>query len=138
MALVYLKALLTTAALLLAVVELATMGQVRGYIHFVKLPVRTLVKLHRWVGIGLSAIVLVVMVLCLYVIYGLGYHLEFSRIKAHVPFGAAAAIILVAKVLAANRYRRHLRHALAAGLLAFGLVAGTFVFSALWFYLGLA
>jgi hypothetical protein len=79
-----------------------------------------------------------VMVLCLYVIYGLGYHLEFSRIKAHVPFGAAAAIILVAKVLAANRYRRHLRHALAAGLLAFGLVAGTFVFSALWFYLGLA
>jgi len=122
----------------LAVVQLVTMGQVRGYIRFVKVPVRTLVRVHRWVGIGLSALVLVVMLLCLYVIVGLGYNLEYSRVKAHIPLGAAAALVLAAKVLASHRYRRYLRHSLRLGLLAFAFVAGTFVFSALWFYLGLA
>ncbi len=138
MALVELKALFTTITLALALVELATMGQVRGYVRLVNLPPRTLVRVHRWAGVALTIFALIVMVLCLYAIFGLGYNLGFSRIKVHAPLGAAMAVILVAKVLASNGHRRYLRYALKAGLLAFGLAVGTFVFSALWFYLGLA
>lgn len=138
MDLVNLKALLTTAALLLALFELATMGQVRGYIKLVKVPPRTLVRLHRWAGVVLTIFALVVMVLCLYSIFGLGYNVGFSRTKVHIPLGAGLVLVLIAKVLASNGHRRYLRYALKAGLLAFGLAVGTFVFSALWFYLGLA
>lgn len=138
MGLTYFKALLTTAALLLALVQTVTMLQVRGTIKLARLPVRTLVRIHRWVGIALTILVLLVALLCLYAVFGLGYHLEFSRVQAHVPLGAAAAIVLAAKVLVSNRYRRYLRHSMALGLWALGLLAGTFVFSALWLYLGLA
>jgi len=129
------KSLLTTVALLLAAVQLWSMAEVRGLVRLFPVETRILVKLHRWGGAAALGVVLLVGMVCLYAVFAERYGLYTPRLQVHAVLGFLAAVVLASKVLIANRFRHCLRFALPLGLTAALLLLGTFVFSALWWFL---
>jgi len=135
MSLEMLKAIATTVVLVLALVQVLWMAQVRGYVRLLPFEKRRLRQWHRWGGIVVLVMALALAVTC---VSGLGYRLYSTRAQAHAAMGALAILVLLLKVAIANRFRRYLRFTLALGTAAGLLILGTFVASALWYFVRVA
>jgi uncharacterized membrane protein len=131
MSLEMLKSIVTTIVLALALGQALGMAQVRGYVRLLPLEKKQLRVLHRRGGIAALVLSLAVAVTC---VVGFGYELYSPRVKAHVVMGALAILVLLLKVAITHRFRRYLRYNTALGAAAGLLVLGTFIASALWYF----
>ena len=126
-----LKSIVTTIVLALALGQAVGMAQVRGYVRLLPLEKQQLRLLHRRGGIAALVLTLAVAVTC---VVGFGYELYSPRVKAHVVMGALAILVLLLKVAITNRFRRYMRYNTALGAAAGLLILGTFIASALWYF----
>jgi len=126
-----LKSIVTTIVLALALGQAVGMAQVRGYVRLMPLEKQQLRLLHRRGGIAALVLTLAVAVTC---VVGFGYELYSPRVKAHVVMGALAILVLLLKVAITHRFRRYLRYNTALGAAAGLLILGTFIASALWYF----
>jgi hypothetical protein len=126
-----LKSIVTTIVLALALGQAVGMAQVRGYVRLLPLEKQQLRLLHRRGGIAALVLTLAVAVTC---VVGFGYELYSPRVKAHVVMGALAILVLLLKVAITHRFRRYLRYNTALGAAAGLLILGTFIASALWYF----
>jgi len=125
------KAMMTTIVLALALGQALGMAQVRGYVRLLRVEKKRLVQWHRLGGAATLLLALAVAAMC---VFGKRYAYYSPRVLAHAVMGALAVLVLAAKAVIANRYRRYLRYALALGAAAGLLVLGTFITSALWYF----
>lgn len=125
-----LKSLLAGLVLLLAVFQLLQMLQVRRYIHVFPWAPKTLLRLHRWGGVLTLALTALIVALCLYDVFGLGYPVREFPVIAHAVLGGTAGLLLLGKVAASNRFRKYLRYGGRMGVATVSLLALTFWFSA--------
>ena len=132
MSVLMLKSILTSVVLLLAVGEAFSGLRLRGYFKRVRLPVKALRLWHRVGGDVTLALTTVVGIIC---VSNLGLTVYALRVPAHAGLGALAGLAMVVKVVMARRYRRLLRQALKIGAVAGFSLLGTFVLSALWYFL---
>lgn len=135
MSLGMLKSLVTTVILALAVMQALGMAQVRGYVRVLPGEKRQLRRLHRWGGIAALALTLAVAVIC---VLGEGYGLYSLRLRLHAVMGVLAMLVMLLKVAITHRFRRYLRYNTALGAAAGLLILGTFVASALWYFVQVA
>ncbi len=131
MSLEMVKSVMTTLVLALALAQALGMAQVRGYVRLLSVSKRQLVRWHRLGGAATLLLALAVAAMC---VFGERYAYYSPRVLAHLAMGAAAILILTAKAIISNRFRRYLRHALALGAAAGLLILGTFITSALWYF----
>ena len=131
------KSVVTTIVLALALGQALGMGQVRGYVRLVPLEKKRLRLLHRWGGIAVLVLTLTVAMICVFAIGG-RYASYSPRVLAHLHIGALAILVLLLKVAITNRFRRYLRYNTALGIAAGLLILGTFVASALWYFVQVA
>jgi hypothetical protein len=129
-----LKTVLASLAVLLALEEAWTMAEVRGFTKLLPRRPKVLVRIHRWGGVAALILVLVIISVGLLAVFVFGYRLHSPRLLAHASLGVLAALALTAKVIASNRQRRWLRHSLALGIGAGTLIAGAFLFGAVWYW----
>jgi cytochrome bd-type quinol oxidase subunit 2 len=131
------KSVLTTVVLALALGQALGMAQVRGYVRLVPLERKRLRQWHRWGGIAVLVLTVMVAVMC---VFGIGgrYASYSPRVLAHLHLGALAIVVLLVKVAIARRFRRYLRFTLVLGAAAGLLILGTFVASALWYFVQVA
>jgi len=142
MSLEMLKSLVTTVILVLGVMQALGMAQVRGYVRVLPGYVRVLPgekrqlrRLHRWGGIAALVLTLAVAVAC---VLGEGYELYSLRLRLHAVMGVLAVLVMLLKVAITRRFRRYLRYNTALGAAAGLLILGTFVASALWYFVQVA
>jgi len=135
MSLEMLKSLVTTIVLALAVMQTLGMAQVRGYVRLLPVEKRQLRRLHRWGGMAALVLILVVAVTC---VLGEGYELYSLRLRLHAVMGVLAMLVMLLKVAITHRFRRYLRYNMALGTAAGLLILGTFVASALWYFVQVA
>ena len=121
-----LKTLLAAVAVLLALFQVLVMAQVRGKLSIFPAKPRELIRVHKQLGRATLALVTLIGLLCLYVVFGLGYPTTSPHVQAHALLGTAAGLVLVLKVFVANRRRAYLRHAMAHGITAATLLALAF------------
>ena len=131
MSLEMLKSLVTTVILALAVMQALGMAQVRGYVRLLPVEKRQLRRFHRWGGIAALVLTLAVAVAC---VLGEGYELYSLRVQAHMVMGVLAMVVMSLKVAITHRFRRYLSFNSALGAAAGLLILGTFVPSALWYF----
>jgi hypothetical protein len=137
MSLEMLKSVVTTVVLALALVQALWMAQVRGYVRLLPFAKKRLRRWHRWGGIAVLVLTVAVAVMCMFGIGG--RYVSYSpRVLAHLHMGALAIMVLLLKVVITNRFRRYLRFTLALGAAAGLLILGTFVASALWYFVQVA
>jgi hypothetical protein len=131
------KSVVTTVVLALALVQALGMGQVRGYVRLLPFERKRLRQWHRWGGIAGLVLTCVVAVMC---VSGIGgrYASYSARVLAHLHMGTLAILVLLVKVVITNRFRRYLRYNTALGIAAGLLILGTFVTSALWYFVQVA
>jgi hypothetical protein len=132
-----LKSVMTTVILALALVQALWMAQVRGYVRLLPFAKKRLRRWHRWGGIAVLVLTLTVAVMCVFAIGG-RYASYSPRVLAHLHMGTLAIMVLLLKVVITNRFRRYLRFTLALGAAAGLLILGTFVASALWYFVQMA
>jgi hypothetical protein len=135
MSLEMLKSVVTTVILALALMQALGMAQVRGYVRLLPVKKGWLRQYHRWGGIAVLVLTLAIAVTC---VCGEGYELYSLRVRLHVVMGVLAALVLLLKVVITHRFRRYLRFNLALGVAAGLLILGTFVASALWYFVRVA
>jgi hypothetical protein len=136
MSLEMLKSVVTTVVLALAVGQALGGAQVRGYVRLLPFERRQLRRWHRWGGIVVLVLTLVVALICM---FGIGGNVSYSlRVQAHVAMGSLATLVLLVKVAISHRFRRYMRSTLALGIAAGFLILGTFVTSALWYFVQVA
>jgi len=131
MSLEMVKAIVTTVVLALALMQALWMAQVRGWVRLLPFEKKRLRQWHRWGGIAVLVLTLAVAVTC---VFSEGYVLYSLRVQAHAVMGALAILVLLVKVVITNRFRRYLRYNTALGIAASLLILGTFVASALWYF----
>ena len=68
-------------------------------------------------------------------VFGERYAYYPPRVLAYTVMGGLALLVLEVKTVIANRFRRYLRYALGLGAAAGLLILGTFIASALWYFL---
>jgi hypothetical protein len=131
------KSIVTTVVLALALGQALGMGQVRGYVRLLPLEKKRLRQWHRWGGVAVLVLTCAVAVIC---VFGIGgrYVYYSPRVLAHLHMGTLAIVVLLLKVVIAHRFRRYLRFTLALGAAAGLLILGTFVASALWYFVQVA
>lgn len=135
MSLEMIKSVMTIIVLALALVQALGMAQVRGYVHLLPSENKRLRQWHRWGGIATLVLALAVAVIC---VCGERYTYYSLRVQAHAVMGALAILVLLLKVAITNRFRRYLRFTLALGTAAGLLILGTFIASALWYFIQVA
>ena len=137
MSLEMLKSVVTTVVLALALGQALGMAQVRGWVRLLPVEKARLRQWHRWGGIAVLVLTLAVAVTC---VFGIGgRYVSYSpRVLAHLHMGALAIVALLVKVVITNRFRRYLRYNTALGIAAGLLILGTFVASALWYFVQVA
>ena len=133
MSLEMLKSIVTTIVLALALAQALGMAQVRGYVPLLLIEKKRLRWLHRWGGIAVLVLTCAVAVICVFGI-GEGYAPYSPRVQVHVVMGSLVILVLLLKVAITNRFRRYLHFTLALGTAAGLLILGTFVASALWYF----
>jgi hypothetical protein len=126
------KSLLATSALLLAIMQTFTGLRTRGYFRRIPLPARTFRLWHRVGGDVTLALTTLVAMLC---VYYAGIAFSPPRVPAHTALGTLAGLSMVAKVAIARKYRRRIRYSLKIGAVGGFSVLGTFILSALWYFL---
>ena len=127
------KAILTTAVLLLALLQFLSQAVVRGWIKGGNK--KLMASLHRPGGIVTYILVLVVLGLCLYVMFGPDggglVMLAPMRVILHAVFGSLLLLVLTAKAIISNFARKQLRVngplGIAAGVLTLGLFLASVV-----------
>jgi hypothetical protein len=131
------KSVVTTVVLALALGQALGMAQVRGYVRLLPVDKRRLRRWHRWGGMAMLVLTCAVAVIC---VLGIGgrYASYSARVLAHLHMGALAIVVLLLKVAIAHRFRRYLRFTLVLGAAAGLLILGTFVASALWYFVQVA
>jgi drug/metabolite transporter (DMT)-like permease len=92
---------------------------------------KQLVQWHRLGGAATLLLALAVAAMC---VLGERYAYYSPRVQAHAVMGVLAILVLAVKAVITNRFRRYLRHALVLGTVAGLLVLGTFIASALWYF----
>lgn len=132
MSLFILKSALTGVALLLAIGQAFSGMRLRGYFKRIPLPLKPLRLWHRVAGDVTLALTAMVGIICISRL-GVGFHTP--RVPAHATLAVLAGLAMVAKVLMARRYRRLLKEALRIGAVAGFSLLGTFIWSALWYFL---
>lgn len=135
MSLEMIKSVVTSLVLALALVQALGMAQVRGYVRLLPVGKRQLVQLHRLGGAATLLLALAVAAMC---VFGERYAYYSPRVQAHAAMGVLAILVLATKAVISNRFRDYLRHALALGAAAGLLILGTFVASALWYFVQMA
>ncbi|GEM_PF-1363857 len=125
------KSVMTTIVLALALAQALGMAQVRGYVRLLPVEKKQLVQMHRLGGAATLLLALAVAAMC---VLGERYAYYTPRVQAHAVMAALAILILVLKAAITNRFRRYLRFALPLGATAGLLVLGTFIASALWYF----
>ena len=130
------KSILATVVLVLALGQVVSMAQLRGYLKFklIPLPTKSLRTWHRWGGDATLLLTLLVALICLTYEAYYPYH---WRIPLHVALGSLAALVMLAKLLMARRFRSYLRYGPLLGAIAGLSVLGTFLASALWYLVSL-
>jgi uncharacterized membrane protein len=129
------KAIMTTIVLALALVQALGMAQVRGWVRLLPVEKKRLRQWHREGGIVALVLTMAIAVTC---VVGFGYELYSPRVKAHAMMGTLAVVALFLKVVITNRFRRYLRYNMALGMAAGLLILGTFIASALWYFVQVA
>jgi hypothetical protein len=129
MSLVTLKELLAIIIVVLALVELLSMGQIRGYIHFLPVKPKQLLRIHRLGGRTILVVLLVTVGIGWLGVLFWGYPLYSPRWLAHMVLGDLAALILCAKFLIVHRFRKYARRNGTLGVTAGLLLLGGAVFS---------
>ncbi len=129
------KSILTTIALMLAVVQSITGLRLRGYLKSLALPIRYLRPWHRWGGDATLALTLTVALLCFTHFPFFTYSL---RVTLHVALGTLALAVMSTKVIIARRFRAHLKRNLLLGTTAGLSVLGVFATTALWYFWSLS
>lgn len=127
-----LKSILTTVVLVIALFQALEMAQLKGYLRVLPLEKRALRDLHRMGGVAVLFLMLIVAVLC---VTTQGTYLYSPRVVLHAVLGAAGILVLVAKAVITNAFRKYLRINNGLGAAAGLLVLGTFLASALWYFL---
>jgi hypothetical protein len=137
MSLEMLKSVMTTIVLALALGQALWMAQIRGYVRLLPFEKKRLRQWHRWGGIAVLVLTLAVALIC---VFGIGgrYASYSPRVLAHLHMGALAILVLLLKVAITNRFRRYQRFTLALGAAAGLLILGTFIASALWYFVQVA
>ncbi len=130
------KAILTTALLALALLQALEQAVWRGKVR-VRLDKKVVITLHRLGGIIALEIAQIVLGLCLYAAFCLGYILGTERLIAHAILGGIATAGLLLKVLISNAFPYLLRWQAVLGTLTFLAVLGVFLTGALPHFLGL-
>jgi hypothetical protein len=134
MSLLMVKSILATVVLGLAIAQ-ALMGlRLRGYLKSLPLPLRRLSGWHRRNGDVTLILTVIVAIIC---VTSLGFSLYSPRVRLHALLGTLAALIMFLKVIIARRFHTYLRHTLLLGTIAGFSVLGTFVASAVWYFLWL-
>lgn len=128
------KSILTTVVLVLAIAQALIGLRLRGYLKSLPLPLLRLRSWHRWNGYATLILTVTVAAIC---VTNLGFNLYSPRVTLHAALGTLAVLIMLLKVIIAWRFRIYLRHTLILGTLAGFGVLGTFVASALWYFLWL-
>ena len=132
MSLAMLKSIATTVLLVLALVQALGMAQVRGYVSLLPVEKRRLRRIHSRGGIAALVLSVAVALAC---VFGVGYAPCSLRVWLHVIMGVLAILILFLKMALTRRFRRYLRFNTALGVAVGLLLLGTFVTSALWYFL---
>lgn len=130
------KAVLTTVLFSLALLQATEQAVLRGKVRL-RIDKNVVAALHRFGGIAALEIAQVVLGLCLYATFGLGYLLGTERLVAHAVLGGMAVAILLLKVLVSNASPRLMRWQAVLGMLAFFTILGVFLTGALPHFLGL-
>jgi len=125
------KSILTTFVLVLAIGQAIAGLRLRGYLKVLPLPARYLRPWHRWGGDATLLLTVTVAVIC---VTRFPFSLYSLRVPLHAALGTLAAVVMLAKVIIARRFRTHLRHTLILGLIAGLSVMGCFMGSALWYF----
>lgn len=130
------KAVLTTVLLFLAALQALEQAVLRGKVRL-RIDKKVAATLHRLGGIVALEIAQVVLGLCLYAAFGLGYLLGTERLIAHAVLGGIATAGLLLKVLISNAFPRLLRWQAVLGALVFFAILGVFLTGALPHFIGL-
>lgn len=125
------KSILTTVVLAIALFQALEMAQLKGYLRVLPLDKRTLRDLHRMGGVAAMFLMLVVAGLC---VLTQRTYLYPPRVALHAVLGTAGIVVLVAKAVITNGFRKYLRINNGLGAVAGLLILGTFVLSALWYF----
>ena len=125
------KSVLTTIALVLALLQALGMAQVRGYVRLLPIEKKRLREWHRRGGISMLVLTLAVAMICL---FGERYTHYSLRVQAHAVMGTLLILVLLLKVAITRLFRRYLRFTLALGIAAGLLILGTFAASAMWYF----
>lgn len=130
-----LKSVVTTIVLALAVAQALSMAQVRGYVRLLPVEKKRLVQWHRLGGAATLLLALAVAAMC---VFGERYAYYSPRVQTHAVMGVLAILVLFLKVAITHRFRRYLRFTLALGAAVGLLILGTFITSALWYFVQVA
>ncbi len=132
MSLETLKSLITSLIALLVMLQAFGMAQARGYVRCLPVGRQRLYRFHRGGGLAVLIASAGVALAC---VWGEGYVLYTPRVWLHAMMGAAGMAVLLIKVITTHRFRRYLRYNAFLGVLGGGLLLGTFITSALWYWL---
>lgn len=106
MSLEMIKSIVTTVAVVLALVQVLEMTQIRGYVRLLPFDKRVLRQFHHGGGIATLVLMLVVAVIC---VVGEGFVLYTLRVWVHAVLGVLSLLTLAAKVTITHRFRHYLR-----------------------------
>lgn len=128
------KSLLTTVVLVLAIAQALIGLRLRGYLKSLPLPLPRLRGWHRWEGDATLILTVIVALIC---VTNFGFSLYSPRVTLHTALGTLAALVMLLKVIIARRFRTYLRYTPILGTIVGLSLLGTFVASALWYFLWL-
>jgi len=97
---------------------------------------RLVLRLHRIGGATAVLLVLIVLGSCLYTWLALGYPPSTARDVAHAVLGGLVTIVLLTKMAIANWFRQYMSLTLPLGISAGMLLLGSFLLTALPYFLG--
>ncbi len=128
------KSILTSALLLVAILQALTMLQVQGRIHWIKASRQRLRLFHKGEGDLALALLLFTAYIC---VSRLSVYLQDPRVVSHALFGVIGATLILAKFALARLFRGYLKYVLPLSGALFLSILAIFLTSALWYFVAL-